>query len=81
MWIPPTSGNAWQACTTERVAQETVSKTTQEDGWATAEECPPLPFAHSKGGVAAITSSIVVSPSATRSAPARRRGRMPSCTA
>jgi len=38
MWIPPTSGNAWQACTTGRVAQETVSKTTLEDGWPTAEE-------------------------------------------
>ena len=39
MWIPPTSGNAWQACTAGRVAQETVSKTTQEEGGVTAEEC------------------------------------------
>jgi len=38
MWIPPTSGNDWQACTAVRVAQETVSKPTMEDGWATAEE-------------------------------------------
>ena len=49
MWIPPTSGNAWQACTAGPVALETVSKTTLKDGWLTAEECkerncpsPPL---------------------------------------
>ena len=68
MWIPPTSGNAWQACTAGRIAQEAVWKTTLEDGWLTAEECKErnLPSAHSRGGVAAITSSIVVNPSATR---------------
>ena len=36
---------------------------------------------HSSGGVAVSTSSSVVSPSATRSAPASRSGRMPSATA